>query len=331
MNYQVISLSEAPAELASAPFQTHSRLTQIAMAEKPKDFIADEVLSRIDAPYKFEYTKGTSADQFTIPDTRATRAGRLNEVEFEATLVNGSTSDRGLLAYVPYRDIDEARQQGGAWDPLAQASMGVSQLMDLDREKRVADLVFALASYPDGYKDTLSGAEQWSDDGSDPLTAILEALDIPITRPNTLVLGQAVWTKLRTHPRIVEAIKATGAGGSDAAGIVMRQAVAALFELDRVLVGAAWHQSARRGQNPTYSRLWGKHAALLHIRRPSGTRDMMPTFGFTAESMARQVSLSDEPSRGVAPRGSRAVKVSECVEEIISWNTAAYFFQNAVA
>ena len=330
MDYEVIYLSEASPELASAPFQTHARMTQIAMAEKPMGFIADEVLPRVDSAYSFRYTKGINADQFSIPDTRASRAGRLNEVEFGATLADGSTEDHGLMAFVPYRDIDEARRQQSAWDPQAQAAMGVSQLMELDREQRAKNLVFDKDNYPAGYKATLMGNSQWSAAASDPLTAILEALDVPITRPNTLVLGQAVWTKLRTHPRIVEAIKMTGAGGAAAAGIVMRQAVAALFELDRVLVGAAWYQRAKRGQDEVYERLWGKHAALLHVRRPTGTRDVMPTWGFTAQAMARSVAMSEEPSRGVG-RGSRVIKVSECIRELVSWSTAGYFFENAVA
>ena len=329
MDYEVIRLSEAGPELASAPFQTHARLTQIAMAEKPMGFIADDVLPRVDSPYAFRYTKGLNADQFTIPDTRASRAGRLNEVEFGAELADGSTEDHGLLAFVPYRDIDEARRQQSAWDPQAQAAMGTSQLIELDRERRAANLVFNAASYPAGYKTALAGNGQWSDPASDPLKVILAALDIPITRPNVLVFGQATWTQLRTHPRIVESIVKAGAGGG-AAGVVTREAVAALFEVERVLVGAAWHQTAKRGQDPVYARLWGKHAAALHVRRPAGTRDMMPTWGFTAQAMARQVAMSEEPERGVG-RGSRVVKVSECIRELVSWSTAGYFWQNAVA
>ena len=66
------------------------------------------------------------------------------------------------------------------------------------------------------------------------------------------------------------------------------------------------------------------------MRRPAGTRDVMPTWGFTAQAMAREVAMSEEPERGVG-RGSRVVKVSECIREIVSWNTAGYFWQNAVA
>lgn len=326
---RVIQLSEAGPELASAPFETHPRMTQIAMAERPMDFIGDMVLPRVESAFAFKYTKGLNTDQFTIPETRASRAGRLGEVEFGAELADGSTEDHGLLAFVPERDIREAEQQMSAWDPLAQTSMGLGQMMALAREKRCADLVFNRGSYPAGHFATLAGNTQWSNNASDPLTAILEALDRPITRPNTLVLGQAVWTKLRSHPRIVEAIVAAGAGAG-ASGIVMREQVAALFELERVLVGSAWSQTAAPGQNAVYARLWGKHAAALHVRRPAGTRDMMPTWGFTPQAMALEVSFSEEPERGVG-RGSRVVKISECIDELVSWPSAGYFWENAVA
>lgn len=334
MDYQIIRLADAGPELASAPFETHARMTQIAMAERPKDFIADEVLPRVNSAYSFKYTKGLNDDQFSIPDTRASRQGRLNEVEFGAELADGSTDDHGLLAYVPERDIREAQAQASAWDPMAQASMGITQLMHLDREKRVADMVFDTASFAGGHSETVASEARWSSAASDPIAAVLDALDKPITRPNMMVMGQAVWTKLRQHPRIVEAIKATGAGaggtGAQAAGIVMRQAVADLFEVERLLVGAAWYQTSRRGQPANYARLWGKSCALLHIRRPTGTRDAMPTWGFTAQAMAMEVMTSEEPSRGVG-RGSRVIKVSECIREIVSWNSAGYLFKGAVA
>ena len=334
MDYEVFTLAQAEATLASAPFQTHPRMTQIAMAERPKDFIADMVMPIVKAAYKFKYTKGTNDDQFSIPDTRATRSGRLGEVEFGATLADGSTEDRGLVCYIPYRDINEARQQQSAWDPVAQASMGLGQLMMLDREKRVADKVFDSDNYANGLSSILAGDAQWSSAASDPLKAILAALDLCITRPNALVFGNPVWTQFRQHPRIVEAVKATGAGaggaGAQAAGVVSRRAVAELFEVDHVLVGATWHNRAARGQAVDMQRLWGKHAAALHIRRPTGTQDNMPTWGFTAEAMAREVALSEEPTRGVG-RGSRAMKISESCEEIVSWESAGYLWRNAVA
>ena len=181
-----------------------------------------------------------------------------------------------------------------------------------------------------GNSATLAGNSQWSHADANPLKAILEALDKPLVRPNTLIFGQAVWTALRQHPKIVEAVVRSGAG-DQASGVVMKEAVAALFEVDNVHVGMTWHQTAKRGQADAFSRLWGKHAAAIHIRPNMQARDRMPTFCWTADATGGlQVGTYEEPSRGVN-RGSTVVKVSECVKELVAYANAGYFFKNAIA
>ena len=186
------------------------------------------------------------------------------------------------------------------------------------------------ANYAAGLSATLAEAAQWSHADSNPREAIMAALDKPLARPNTLVLGQTVWTVLRQHPKIVEAIKLSGAGAG-ASGVVARQAVAELLEIDRVLVGMAWHQSAKRGQDDAYSRLWGKHACAIHLKPSMAARDRTPTFCWTADAMGgMQVGTYEEPARGVN-RGSIVVKVSECVRELVAYANAGYLWRNAVA
>ena len=147
---------------------------------------------------------------------------------------------------------------------------------------------------------------------------------MPLVRPNTLVFGQKVWTALRQHPKIVEAVAATGAG-DQASGIVMKEAVAELFEVDSVLVGMAWYQSAKRGQADAFARLWGKHACAIHVRRDmASARDRMPKFCWTADALGGlQVGTYEEPARGVN-RGSTVVKVSECVKELVAYGRAGH-------
>ncbi len=327
---QTSGMNLVPAELASGPFETQTRYSQIALGVTPRGAIADMVCPRIRAPFKFTYTKLTETDLFTVPATRASRAARVNEVEFGATDVNDSVEDYALATPVPYRDINESSSQGSPYDPLEVATMGLSKLMMLDREIRVANLVFADGSYPTGHKVTLSGASQWSDSQSNPLDAILAAMDKPLIRPNTIVFGQKTWTKFRQHAKIVEAITMSGAG-TNAQGAVSRQAVADLLEVDNVYVGGAQYNTAKRGQAASYSYVWGPHAALLYID-PSASvmMDAEPTFCFTAEAMARYMGTYDEPSRGTG-MGSRIVKVSECIKEVVSWNAAGYFWKAAVA
>ena len=321
----------APATAAfAAPFETQTRLTDIAQGVTVSGLIADMVCPRVRTGYKFTYTTLDEGDLLSIPDVKASRASLLNQVEFGASDSTDSVIDYGLEDPVPYRDIDEAMKQDVPYDPLALATESTAELVKLAREKRVADLVTAAASYAAGHSTTLAGNAQWSNAASNPRDTIMAALDVPLVRPNTLVFGQAVWTKLRQHPKIVEAIKLSGAG-DQASGVVMKAAVAALFEVDNVYVGQAWHQSAKRGQTETFARLWGKHACAIHIRPGMNARDRMPKFCWTADAMGgMQVGTYEAPERGVN-RGSTVVKVSECVKELVAYNRAGYLWRNAVA
>ena len=331
MEHIYLGTPEADAILASAPFETHERLTQIAMTEKPTDFIAEQVLPTIATPFDFKYSKGITADQYSVPNTRASRAGRLTEVEFGQNLATDSTEDRGLLTFVPERDIATARQQQSAWDPMAEASMGLTQLMDLDREVRVAGIVFSDTNYPTGHKETLMGTDKWSNAASSPLRKIKDAKRACITKPDTIVFGIEVWDEFCQHGDILQATRMTGAGSGDDGdkGYATREAVSRLLNL-RVVVGEERQQKANRGQDEDFDFIWGKHCALLKVSRPGGSRSQMPSWGFTAEAMQVNVMTSTEPSRGVG-RGSRVMKVSESTNEVISWPTAGYFFKDAVA
>lgn len=316
----------------TAPFTVQPRLTQIAMAVKPMGMIADLVCPRIDVgAEKFIYTKLNTDEAFAIQDTRVGRTSEPNIVEFGGVDTNDSTEDWGLDDIVPNKDIKNA--QGTNYDPLAMATERTAILLELAREKRVADLYFALGTYSSALRTTLSGTSQWSDyTNSDPLTAILTAFDSMLIRPNVAVLGRAVYTKLRLHPKIVAAVLNAGGGlgGEKASGAVAKAAIADLLELDEIHVGESFYNSAKPGQTASYARLWGKHAAFMRVDRSvKDPRGAMPTFGFTAQWGTKISGTIDEPKIGL--EGSQRVRVGEHVKELISFQDAGYFFQNAVA
>lgn len=318
----------------SAPFTIQPRLTQIAMAVKPTGMIADLVCPRVDVMgEKFTYTKFATEESFSIPDTRVGRTSEPNSVEFGGADVEDATEDHGLDDWVPEKDVKNAKDSGSPIDPLAVATERTALLVELAREQRVANLYFTLATYSAALRTTLAGNSQWSDYvNSDPVTAILTAFDTMLIRPNVAVLGQAVWTKLRMHPKVVAAVlnAGGGVGAQGAAGVVARRAVAELLELDEIHVGSAFYNSAKKGQAAAYSRLWGKHAAFLRIdksvKSPTGG---MPTFSMTAQWQDRKTKTFFDPKRGVD--GSHCVRVAEHVKELVTFQDAGYFFQNAVA
>lgn len=313
------------------PFQPAPQYTAIALAYQNKELIADQVLPRTTVLARdFKWDLRTKAESFTVPSTLVGRKGQPNEVEFTAVEQTSSVADYGLQFVVPNEDIEAAASKPGL-DPLGRHTEGTTDLILLDREKRVADIVFAAATYPAGNKVTLSGTDQWSDfssANSDPVADILGAAEGMLMRPNTLVLGSQVAFQLRRHPKVIAAVFPQG-GNAAQGGVASWQAIADLLEVDRILIGKAWINTAKPGQTATMVRLWGKHAALLRINPLAGVRGNDISFGMTAEYGSRVAFTRPDPDVGL--RGGVRGKVGESVKELITAPDCGYFFENAVA
>jgi hypothetical protein len=309
--------------LTTAPFPVQPELTAIALAYRNQRLIANDVLPRVGVgTQEFKYLTYNKADRFTIPNTLVGRRSKPNEVEFGAAEVTSKTEDYALDDPIPQADIDNAPPN---YDPRGNAVEGIMDLIELDREKRTADLVFAAANYPSGNKVTLSGTSQWSDfTNSTPLADLQTGLDTPIMRANVMVIGRLAFSKLVQHPDVVKAMHGT----SGDKGIATRQFLADLLELEEVLVGEAWVNTAKPGQAATFARLWGKHCALLHRNRTANTRRGV-TFGLTAEWGSRVAGSQRDTNIGM--RGGERVRAGESVKELIVASDVGYFLEDVIA
>jgi hypothetical protein len=306
-----------------APFIIQPHLMAIAIAYRNERMIADQVLPRVPVPGEtFKYTLYDKGDNFTIPDTKVGRTSRPNEVDWHATESSASVSPYGLEEPIPQSDVDNAA--GTQIDPQAVATEQLTNLVDLDREKRCADLVFNAASYAAANKTTLvQGTSQWSDSTVNPLTAIQDAMDNMLMRPNTFVLGRRTATLLRRNPYVVKAFH----GNLGDTGMVPLAFLQDYLELSKILVGEAWANTAKKGQTATMARLWGAHASLLYTEPVSPSVKAM-TFGITGQFGTRIAGSRPDPDIGL--KGGIRVRVGEEVKELVLANDLGYFFQNAV-
>lgn len=312
---------------AVAPFPVTPELTAVSLAYRNRAMIADEVLPRVPVSLQnFKYNSYPKGEFFTVPETKVGRKGQPNQVEFTATEVDSSTEDHALDDPVPNADIENARNQPGMPDPLMRATEGLTDLIALAREKRVADMVFDPDKYAAGNKVTLAGNDQWSANHADsnPIDDITRGLDACIMRPNVAVIGRAAFTKLAQHPLIVKAYHGT----SGESGIVPRAFIATLFELEDVLVGEGFVNIAKKGQAPNLVRVWGKHCALIHRNKSADTQRGV-TFGFTAQWGSR--IAGSEYDRNIGMRGGQIVRVGESVRELIMANDLGYLIEDVVA
>jgi hypothetical protein len=314
--------------MAKAPFQYNPALSAISLAYKNPavSLIADQVLPPVPvATENFGYLTFPKEDAFTVPDTRVGRTSKVNQIEFGDSLVTATTEDYGLEDPIPNKDIINAQNSRMGYDPLVKSTEYLTNLILLDREVRVAAAVFNAANYGASNKTTLSGTGQWSDPASDPSAVILAAQDAMIMKGNVLVLGRATWTAMRQNVNLVKKILGTAA----TSGLLTRQQVADALELQDVLVGESWVNTARKGQTAALGRTWGKHAALLYLD-PSADTTRGITFGYTAEFENRIAgTILDDPDIGL--RGGVKVRVGMSVKELVLGSDLGYFWQNATA
>lgn len=309
-----------------APFVLNAALMAVAVAYKNEKMIADDVLPRKPvAAESFEYNKYPIGEFFSPPDDSVGRKSQPNQVEFTGEKVTDSTKDYGLDDPVPNKDSMNAASQPNMPDPKLRAAQGITALITLRREVRAASLVFSAANYGAANKDTLVGTDQWSDYvNSNPQTDFLEAQDSMVMRPTIAVMGRAVWTKVRQHPKLCKAVF----GNATDAGIISRRAFADLFELEELYVGEGWVNTAKRGQPAVLSRVWGKSCALLHRNLDADT-ESGTTFGLTAQFGPRVAGEIIDPDIGL--HGGVRVRVGESVKELVLANDLGYLFSAAVA
>jgi hypothetical protein len=125
---------------------------------------------------------------------------------------------------------------------------------------------------------------RWSNaTSSTPIEDIRQAKTDMLERtgyePNTMVLSQRVMDVLVDHPDIVDRIKYSGGVGNQNPARTTVQALAQLFEVDRILVMRAIQNTAAEGLTNAHSFIGGKNALLTYVPPTPGL--MTPSAGYT--------------------------------------------------
>lgn len=269
----------------------------------------------------FRYDK---ADSFKLADDKIGPKSMPNEVDWGMSTDNYSVKDHALGDWLPQEVLDNA---DSPLQPEVDTNEMLNMLLDVAEEKRVADIVFNAASYPTGNKVTLSGAAQWGNGSDSPINDIITAIESCFMRANTLVFGLDTWLRLRQNPEILDAVKAATRLQANGGGLATQSEVASLFDVERILIGRSRYISTKEGQTPAYTRLWGKHAAALHVVPNPGIKSV--TFGLTFSETNRLTQRDFDLKRGV--KGAHYLKVAWNSDEKVIASDLGYMIENAVA
>lgn len=95
-------------------------------------------------------------------------------------------------------------------------------------------------------------------------------------RPNVFVCGAQVWDALLDHPDIIGRLDR---GQTSGPAMAMKDSIAALFEVDKILVMDAIQNTANEGATESNAFIGGKHALLIYAPARAGI--MTPAAGYT--------------------------------------------------
>jgi len=300
-------------------------LTNVSLAYRNPAFISDLVAPPVNVRKQQDkyFVYDSDREAFRSTDDRRAPGAEANEVDFALSSDSYYCQDHALVSVIP----DEERENA---DPAIQPDIDRTEFLtdkiDLNKEIELADVVATDSSLPGT---TLSGSDQWSDADSDPLIAVEDGKASIISQvqvnPNTLVLPYDVYTKVRTHDKIVSRVHYSGAQ------VPTAQVLAELFDVERVLVPRAVKNTALPGHAASMSYVWGKNAFLCYVPPRAALKTV--SFGLSFVWTAAPGSMGGrvvETWRENA-RKSDIIRVQRYYDQKVIASAAIYVWKSAVA
>lgn len=302
-------------------------LSKVAQGYKQLDLVGNALFPAIPVGQRAGNIITFGKEDFMLYSSARAPGENTKRVSFG--FANGSYAlvDYSLEGQLPIEVQQEASaSENGFTIDMAKLSIDkVRAIMALRLEKAQADLARTLANYGAGNKVTLSGTSQWSDFSgtSAPIANVETAKEAIRTltgkRPNTLIMGAQVWSKLKQHPTIIDRMKYTGRD------VPTTDIVAALFGVQRVLVGESIYSN---DAGTAFTDIWGKDVVLAYTETATLAAMGTPSYGYTYQLSSYPLAEQPYYERNTK---SWIFPVSTAEAPVIASASAGYIIQNAVA
>ena len=181
-------------------------------------------------------------EDFRLLDTRRAPGANYQEVQLGHSGKPFAVEVHGLIGKLPIEVERDAMLVPGI-DLGMRTVNGVQNIIGLRREYLAAQLATDKTKFSSGNVLTLTGSAQWSDAGSNPTANIRTAINKIRAaigrRPKLVAMGGAVFEALQSHEKILKAVFGDGPQGQ-----ITAEALAKLWNMDRVAVGDAVYANA---------------------------------------------------------------------------------------
>jgi len=298
-----------------------------------REYIGTKVLPVVD-------TLLSSDDPGKIPlesllqevDTTRSSGSGYNRGSWKFDRFNYSTRENGWEE--PVDERDKKRLQDLLQIEQISYSRAVNFVMK-NHEKRVADLVFNPSTWTGGAL-TTGVSNEWDDavDATpivDVNAARLKVYEGSGLWPNALIINKKVFHNLRQSEEIIERINSAGAGSASKASDITAAMLAAVFDLDFILIGGGTKNNAKEGQPASPAQIWDDEYAM--VCRIATSVDMRePCIGrtFHWSEDGSQVGGAVEEYYSDEVR-SKIIRVRHDTDEVIMYPQAGHLLSNITA
>ncbi len=231
-------------------------------ANKPNSYIADVLFPVIDVEDIAFKIPSIGADSMRIfPTERA--AGAVSNIitPSAADFVDVLLEEHDLSYPSDYADEIGTRRWRNARAIGAQVNWNA---MMLKREHIASILAQDLNTYKDGYSKALSGTSKWTNEDSNPIQDIQDAVEkIDSDDANRLILGAGAFRALQVHPQIKAAMSFNQTGQTNDA-VVTEAHLAKIFNIPVVRKARA-----RYSEKGVKSYLWDSGTAIVAYVNPN--------------------------------------------------------------
>jgi len=298
-------------------------LTTAAQGYQNAEFVGNKLFPKVPVQQRGGKIITFGREDFRMYATGRTPGSNTKRVQFGHAGAPFALEQHALEGVVPFEHMEEANRVPGI-DLGSGAVRKTQDIIGLRLEYAQAVLATTAANYGAANKITLAGADQWSDysgtsDPVDDVNVAIEAVRAKTgRRPNLVVMGAAVFSKLKNHPKIIDRIKYTGRDSATP------ELLASLFGVKEVVVGDAVYEN----DTGALVDVWGKFVVVAYTEVGSVADMGRPTYGYTYQ-------LGGYPTVEQAYQDRNAKSwvypVTDEVAPVIAGADAGYLISAAVA
>jgi hypothetical protein len=197
-------------------------------------------------------------------DTLRSSGGKYNRGSWEFERFSYATQENGWEE--PVDERDRKRYQDLLQIQQIAYSRATNFIMK-NHEKRCADLVFNATTW-NGASLTTAVGNEWDDAPNatpivDVKAARLKVYEGSGLWPNALVINKKVFHNLQQSEEIIDRINSAGAGSASKPSDITAAMLAAVFDLEFVLVGGGSKNGAKKGQTALPTQIWSDEYAMV--------------------------------------------------------------------